>query len=201
MLEDRFEQRSLLIHSHIREIMEFPSLKGESHAELRNLFDNFTKHLRSLKILDQPVEHWDTLIIYVITNKFDVTTRKECELYDTKGRLPNISDLSNFLKQRCELLEKIEMNPNNEKQLNKNNRTKFSKQTKSNVFTSISRASSISCFYCKEPHIIIRSQTFLKLSPAERNNQVKKLNLCLNCLQPNHASQDCTSSSCKQCGR
>lgn len=201
MLEDRFEQRSLLIHSHIREIMEFPSLKGESHAELRNLFDNFTKHLRSLKILDQPVEHWDTLIIYVITNKFDVTTRKECELYDTKGRLPNISDLSNFLKQRCELLEKIEMNPNNEKQLNKNNRTKFNKQTKSNVFTSISRASSISCFYCKEPHIIIRSQTFLKLSPAERNNQVKKLNLCLNCLQPNHASQDCTSSSCKQCGR
>ncbi|KAJ8934811.1 hypothetical protein NQ318_010225 [Aromia moschata] len=74
----------------------------------KNLFDNVTKHLRSLKALGEPTEHWDTLIIHIITSKLDNTTRREWESFELKQELPLMEDINKFLKQRCELLEKLE---------------------------------------------------------------------------------------------
>jgi len=37
------------------------------------------RHLRSLKGLDRPMEHWNNLIIYIITTKLDLNTIKNWE--------------------------------------------------------------------------------------------------------------------------
>ncbi|KAJ8953098.1 hypothetical protein NQ318_013440 [Aromia moschata] len=62
-------------------IFDLPIIQKESHVDLRNLFDNVTKQLRSLKALGEPTEHWDTLIIHIITSKLDNTTRREWESF------------------------------------------------------------------------------------------------------------------------
>lgn len=64
MLEERFENKKLIIHNHLKAIFEYPSLTKESYLELRNLFDNVTKHLRSLKSLGLQTDTWDCIVIY-----------------------------------------------------------------------------------------------------------------------------------------
>ncbi|KAJ8985452.1 hypothetical protein NQ317_017084 [Molorchus minor] len=86
LLNERFEQKSLIIHSHVKAIFDYPCLTKENHSELRKLFDTITKHLRSLKTLGQPTDKWDTLVIYIITSKMDSVTRREWELFKKRIR-------------------------------------------------------------------------------------------------------------------
>lgn len=58
-LIDRFENKNLIIHNHIRAIFEHPNIIKESYVDLRNLFDSITKHLRSLKTLGEQTDSWD----------------------------------------------------------------------------------------------------------------------------------------------
>lgn len=81
LLVDRFENKNLMIHNHLKSLFEYPNITKENHSDLRGLFDSFTKHLRALKILGECTEHWDRLIIYLMSNKFDASTRKEWEMF------------------------------------------------------------------------------------------------------------------------
>nr|CAI5861653.1 unnamed protein product [Callosobruchus analis] len=51
MLEQRYENKKLIIHKHLKAIFDHPSISHESHIDLRNLYDSMTKHLRSLNSL------------------------------------------------------------------------------------------------------------------------------------------------------
>lgn len=51
----------------------------ESSAKLLSIVDEVTKHLRALKILNEPTEHWDSLVIYHIHTKLDRNTSNEWE--------------------------------------------------------------------------------------------------------------------------
>lgn len=64
-LVDRFENKRLIIHNHIRAIFEYPSIVKESFVKLRNLYDNKLKNLRSLKALGEETEAGDRLIKYL----------------------------------------------------------------------------------------------------------------------------------------
>ncbi|KAJ8980341.1 hypothetical protein NQ317_008049, partial [Molorchus minor] len=105
LLVDRYENKKLMIHNHIKAIFEHPNSSV-------NFFDNVTKHLRSLKILGENTDEWDRLIIYVISNKFDPVTRRDWESHKYKDDLPKMSDLNEFLRLKCEVLEKIEVTTN-----------------------------------------------------------------------------------------
>lgn len=107
LLVERYENKRLIIYNHVKAVFEQSVLVKESHIDLRFLYDNVTRHLRCLKMLDEPVQYWDTLLIHLITNKLDHNSRREWESYKIPSDLPTMDDLNQFLKQRCELLEKL----------------------------------------------------------------------------------------------
>lgn len=74
---------------------------------LRALSDNFQKHLRVLQQLREPVDKWDTLIIYLVTSKLDPTTKKEWELKVVQEKTSTIRQLIEFLDTRCQFLETL----------------------------------------------------------------------------------------------
>ncbi|KOB74484.1 Uncharacterized protein OBRU01_09015, partial [Operophtera brumata] len=41
----------------------------ESSVILKRVIDQLNKNLRALESLGQPIEHWDTLLIYIVTQK------------------------------------------------------------------------------------------------------------------------------------
>ncbi|XP_048522596.1 uncharacterized protein LOC125504514, partial [Dendroctonus ponderosae] len=53
---------------------------------------------------------------------------------------------------------------------------------------------------CQADHFIFSCQDFLKLTPQQRFNKIKKLNACRNCLRVGHQAKECRNQySCKKC--
>lgn len=180
LLVDRYENKPLMIHNHIKAIFEHPNVNKESHTELRKLFDNVSKHLRSLQSLGENTDCWDRLIIYIITIKFDTVTRRDWESYKYENALPIMSDMYTFLKARCEVLEKLEVN----KSERQKPQQQFNKKYASNSF--VTSTNNYQCFYCSQDHGIYKCETFLALTINERIAAVKRLKLCSICLRNSH---------------
>lgn len=106
-LIERYERKNLIINNHLHDMFEYPKIYKESHIELRNICDSFVKHLKALKALGENTESWDRLVIYLIANKLDVITRRDWENYKFLGNLPTINDILTFLRQKSDLLEKM----------------------------------------------------------------------------------------------
>nr|CAI5838888.1 unnamed protein product [Callosobruchus analis] len=186
-LVERYENKRLIVFNHIQAIIEHASISRENHKELRNLYDNVMKHLRSLKGLGQKTDEWDSIIIYVMSKKFDPVTRRDWETFKYNGDLPTMDDLHLFLRKKCEVLEKLELVRTDAKQSDKG---KYHPAT---------NKSNIECFYCKGPHSIFKCTPFLSLQINDRISAVRKLKLCLNCLRNNHPTWKCKLSKCKYC--
>lgn len=76
LLENRFHNERLLVHNHVKALFNVPSISKESPQQLRILIDTILRNLRALKSLNEPVDNWDTLIIYLIVSKLDVSTER-----------------------------------------------------------------------------------------------------------------------------
>ncbi|KAK9730839.1 hypothetical protein QE152_g14141 [Popillia japonica] len=62
-------------------------------------------HVRALKALQEPVEHWDTVLIYILTGKLDGKTRRDWEIHVGDDKNSTFKDLIEFLSNRCQILE------------------------------------------------------------------------------------------------
>ncbi|XP_045471824.1 uncharacterized protein LOC123678716 [Harmonia axyridis] len=202
LIKDRYENKKLIVHNYIKGLFDSPVVVKESHAELRNLHDNFVKNLRSLKVSGQPTDSWDALLVYMLCTKLDNITRREWESYRTKGELPTVNELLEFLKQKCEVLEKLEITKNDvktiEKQFSKFPYNKSNRTEKTRSFNTTTERK-LTCYFCKKEHSIYQCEKFRELDIPARIDQVKMLKLCTNCFDPNHINNDCKRSNCRIC--
>ncbi|KAJ8946765.1 hypothetical protein NQ318_018974 [Aromia moschata] len=97
LINDRYENKNLLVNNHVKALFNLPAVSKESHVFLRSLLDKLNNHLRALRVLEQPVDQWDVLIIYMVTNKLDNITRREWETKNTDRKIPALQDLISFL--------------------------------------------------------------------------------------------------------
>ncbi|XP_045461903.1 uncharacterized protein LOC123672004 [Harmonia axyridis] len=204
LLQERFENKRLIVHKHIRSLFELEPLTKDSLTLLRKLSDDVKKNLRALKSLDLPTESWDALLIYMISSKFDPSTKMEWEKTIVSNTLPDMEQLYGFLAQRCQILETIaSCKPvNTSKGINSLEQGYKSRTNKNNFSKSfLSTNQSNSCPFCKQAHYLYQCQKFIDLPSKSKYNEVKQLKLCINCLRSNHFSPDCHASGCKKCGR
>ena len=182
LIQDRYHNKKLIIHNHIKALHDISPLTKESYSGLRQLLDNLNKHVRALDSLGQPVEHWDTLLIFLISSKFDNSTRREWEMHAELLDAPTMSNLTEFINKRCNLLQTInykkqdniqEINKyqtfSKNKPENKNYSRDFSKKEYSQNYVVIK-----SCPICKQSHKITVCDKFLKMTPKNRYFEIKK---------------------------
>lgn len=133
-------------------------------------------------------ESWDRLIIYIMSNKFDLVTRRDWESYRYCGDLPTMEDLNLFLKNKCEMLEKLEISQINREQSIVHSKEIRSRRHSNNFsVTNLNQNNSkFKCYYCKQDHSIFKCESFLKLKVNDRIAAVKQLKLCLNCIRDSH---------------
>lgn len=79
ILCDRLNNKRILANNHIRSLFNFECITKESHKSIRYMVDYYSKNLRSLEELNEPVQFWDTLIIYIMTSKLDGATGRKWE--------------------------------------------------------------------------------------------------------------------------
>ncbi|KOB76380.1 Uncharacterized protein OBRU01_05853 [Operophtera brumata] len=150
--------------------------------------------LNGLKNLGIDVQSWDLIVIYIVSSKLDVESRK---LWETKisshDQLPALVEFREFLEARSRALEFLDVKPKAKVNVNKakvHHAAAASADNNSNGNTS--------CPYCKETHKIANCKQFAKEGYKARHDFVQTKRLCFNCLGSNHSVKYCRSYPCSR---
>lgn len=198
-LQNRFDNKRLIVNTHINELLLIEKLYNESAKDLRSLIDQLQKHLRALKLLKLDLDKsCETILNNIILQKLDKESRRQFEKTLTSHELIKWNTFITFLEQRCQVLE-------NKQSKNSQQPVKL-KVTFPNkprtLVTKISNPSS-KCPACNiSNHLIYKCKSFLDLNAIERFSFVKKmLRVCLACLRYGHKLATCRQLNylCKLC--
>jgi len=80
LLVEEYDNQRAIIHAHIHAFAELPIMKTESAVELKNLHDTVAASLAALLNIGRPVDKWNNLLVYIISQKFSPRTRNEWNL-------------------------------------------------------------------------------------------------------------------------
>jgi hypothetical protein len=190
LIQNRYENNRLLVQHHVRALFSLPTATPKDPKILRQILQTATSHLKALEAIKRPVDHWDDLLIYLISSKFDYQTTVAWES-TLSTAIPVMKHLTDFLNQRCQILESLEINKiNKQSQIQQRSSTHVSSQAKGQVST---------CVICKQSHWLYQCPTFLSLTTNQRSSEIRKHNLCDNCFRSGHKAAQCRSGSCKKC--
>ncbi|GFR09894.1 uncharacterized protein TNCT_122501 [Trichonephila clavata] len=110
-LKGRYENKRLIVNSHIAELLNPNKIKFESAFHLRNLIDSIQSHLRALKQLElEPNTLYESMLIFVITQRLDDEPRKQYEMELHSNDLPRCYKFLDILIKRCQALENLQRN-------------------------------------------------------------------------------------------
>ncbi|XP_025405027.1 uncharacterized protein LOC112679449 [Sipha flava] len=201
-LIERYENRSLIIQSHIRSLFQTPQVHKPAANELRQLHHHVVSQVNALKALDQPVEQWDAWLVTLLCCRLDPTTVGEWQLLQSTKNLPKFSDLERFLSNRVSAYEVGEAGNQSTQYKHLSigtrpvqKRVLFTKQTDSPPFKDRK------CLVCSQQHRVSSCDVFNKMSLPERQDIVFKNKLCYNCLFPGHQVRQCRGDNCNKCGK
>ncbi|XP_029176067.1 uncharacterized protein LOC114944339 [Nylanderia fulva] len=74
LLKKRYNNKRVVVQTHVKTIMDLPSMPKENLVDLRHIADGATKHIKALEALGRPTSHWDDLIVHVLSFKLDTLT-------------------------------------------------------------------------------------------------------------------------------
>ncbi|XP_063890748.1 uncharacterized protein LOC126055712 isoform X1 [Helicoverpa armigera] len=199
LLCSRYDNKRLLVNNHVQAIFNVNSISRESSKALRHLVDTVNKNLRALSTLGQPVQYWDTLIIYIMTSRLDQVTNREWEEHrNSLSDPPTLDIFINFISNRADLLETLEES----RPLKSRSEGTADSYHRSKSFALTCDSSNLkllSCPMCKEKHFIFQCDQFRALPVQDRIKKAHASKVCLNCLRPGHHAQTCRLSHCKYC--
>lgn len=218
LLHNRYDNSRLLVQTHVKSLFSLKTLTKESPELIRKFIDTLLKNLRALKVLGEPTDQWDTLIIYLAVSKLDSTTEREWEQHKSRSMSQDdsnpklkVDDLLQFLRGRADMLETLNLN-HTQSTSGAQKKPTLSHNTPKihcNVATHDKPAANKSnpkvgnrlCVVCHKNHPIYSCQVFIDYSFQDRLKVVRANKLCENCLRPGHTSYDCRYGPCKRCDK
>ena len=190
-LRARYDQPRLIHQSHVKAILETPSLQDGSGKHLRRLHDTLLQHLRALDAADcEPLSRFITSIIQL---KLDPNTLFEWQKHtQTATSVPSFERLLEFIDLRARASESA---------TGRSPKGTGTPKKPIIAFPANVETSSSYCIVCKrESHPLYHCTKFKDMSHDRKTTVVKSNNLCMNCLKPGHFLKECKSSHfCRHC--
>lgn len=149
--------------------------------------------MRALATLGQPTDHWDTLVIHIMSKKLDSVSFREWEEHrNNLTGYPSLEQFLNFLTNRADFLDTIQqelLQKQNYQYKQFNSNTSF---TDSNKTKNVSESNSTPlCPMCKKNHFLFSCQDFRNLDVNSRIQKMNNFKVCKNCLRPGHSEKQC----------
>lgn len=193
-LKQRYENKSMIIQSHIRAILDCPQVESTSAGELQSLHSRVASHTAALEALGQPVVQW---LVTIILRKLDHATAQEWQLRRKDTELPTYKELEEFLASRCVALESTEAFINKNELKKKTSINHLGKR----VTLAAIETKPEKCACCSQTHRIYACKKFKDLPQSERFNVLTlSARMCFNCLSSYHMAPQCQSNStCQVC--
>lgn len=112
VLEDAYEDKRLIIDTHIDALEMLPRMTLENGEELRKLIESCSKHVDALKNLQLPAEGLgEMILINTVAKRLDKVTRTLWESQLDQEECPSFSEMMDFLRERCRILQKVKGYP------------------------------------------------------------------------------------------
>lgn len=211
LLCDRFNNKRLLIHNHVSALLNIEPITKESSINIKRLIDTLNKNLRALESLGEPVTHWDTLLIHIISSKLDSKTFREWEEY--KGHMSKDDNITleyfnTLLRNRADLCETLELSRNSNQghgnlpSKHHKYKSMVSIQNSSHSHSTDSVQSINSCPMCNSyEHNLNTCSQFIALDNKARMQLLPTFKVCFNCFNTGHFANRCKRQGCKVCKR
>lgn len=198
----QYENKGLTIQTHVRALLlQSPKVTSPSASDLRKLHHHIASHVRALKALGQPVQHWDAWLVTLVCIQLDPITAGEWQLRQNNKELPTYADIELFLSKRVSAYEVCNNSVNAFEKSTKTKPTHHSNSNNKAFFTQSKDQRTIKCPLCNEQHKLYFCEKFKLMSIADRRNVVMKAKLCFNCLNYGHQVSDCKFSHCPKCNK
>lgn len=191
LLKKRFDNKARLISNHINILLELPTMQRGTAGSIRGLITEVQQQLYALKNLNQPIEHWDMLLINILTKKLDPYTNRAFQLDRDRNSetLPTIDEFISYLENRAVGLEE-----SGDKIAPESISRKIVKVT--NVATK--SPSSKVCKQCNGNHSLFDCTKFKMAAVEDRIKFIDNHKLCTICLN-DHKGRCRFHFKCKIC--
>ncbi|XP_065081813.1 uncharacterized protein LOC135704278 [Ochlerotatus camptorhynchus] len=198
LLVEHYQNPSRLKQSYLDALFEVGTLKRESAADLHLLVENFEANVKVLKQLGEITEFWDSILIRMLSVRLDPTTRRDWEELSSTKPDVTFKDLTSFIQRRVTVLQTIQGKavdtPASTQQMKRSSQRVVASHGASQV------QAGRKCVVCSDHHPLYMCQLFSKLDVEAKEKEVRRHQLCRNCLRTGHQARDCSSSSsCRKC--
>ncbi|XP_039310450.1 uncharacterized protein LOC105203290 [Solenopsis invicta] len=197
ILKDRYDNKRLIVQTHIKTIFELPAVVKENAGDIRQLADGMLTHIPALNALNCDADKWDALLIHIIMSKLDNITSREWHASLQGTELSTFVELTDFLARHSQVLEESARRDNSV-----SDRSHSCSQARSGfgrcaLHAIVERGK---CAYCEDAHLIYYCKNFLALLISRRIGEMRGRKTCLNCLRSrDHVAAECPSSGCRTC--
>ncbi|KAG8173880.1 hypothetical protein JTE90_007419 [Oedothorax gibbosus] len=190
-LDNRYDNKRLVIDTHIKALLNFEPIKHDSEKDIRNFTDCIKRNLRALSVLKLERDILSSAILLnVFLSKIDKDTRKLFEASLTNNEVPDFDEFIAFLERRAQILGSIARN------------TKPNTIEKSKTFLVKSNKFSKACLLCQMKHPIYQCSKFKEMKLEDRFEFCKLNKIYMKCLSHNYDKNGCQSKgACKVCSR
>ncbi|XP_058817171.1 uncharacterized protein LOC131680477 [Topomyia yanbarensis] len=190
ILENRYENKKLIVKAHLDALFAIEGLKRESYDKLNQLISDFEKNLQMLDKIGQNTSEWTTILAYMVYSKLDSATLRQWDTHHNSKEVPTYAALLSFLRNHCDVIQSVAP---------AKSQTIDHRSSKSTVCHAAVKTSN-RCTLCSESwHPHSQCAMFQRMKVSECIEAVAKHRLCRNCLRPGHYSSSCERGVCRHC--
>lgn len=207
LLVDRFENKRLIVNSHLERLYNLSPLKTRSSSNVNKIINTVNETLESLKVL-QKGNISECLLTYHVTTLLDEDTRERWEnSIGSSTEYPAISKLIEFLSTRARTLEGLENSATHPQKNPTQEKRTFQPPMRAHAHSANSHRAEPqpgglvwTCDACNGGHYIATCQIFRDMSVDHRVRVVRDKVLCIYCLG-RHSARNCRSTNkrCRTC--
>ncbi|XP_039448429.1 uncharacterized protein LOC120427614 [Culex pipiens pallens] len=200
-LEERYENQRLIIDLHISGILQLKQMTKKSSKELRNLIEECARHVENLRFHKQELLGVSELIvIHILSSALDGETRELWEASIQRKQLPKYQETMDFLKKRCDILERCE-SAATATSAGELVLPETSSKPTTRIASAAMTSNDVECELCGGSHANFRCGSFRGMSVAERWAKIRDERMCFNCLRKGHRVESCPSERTCKCGQ
>ncbi|XP_058840866.1 uncharacterized protein LOC131696336 [Topomyia yanbarensis] len=197
MLVDHYQNPARLKQTYVDALFDFATIKRESASDLHSLVEKFEANVKVLQQLGEQTQYWDIILIRMLSIRLDSTTRRDWEEYASTKDTISFNDLTAFIQRRVTVLQNIHPKAVEAPAVTSNVKRPNFRPVASN---GASQFNPRKCVMCSEHHPLYQCSTFSKMPLEDKEREVRRHQLCRNCLRRGHLAKDCSSSStCRKC--
>lgn len=187
----RYQNKGLLKKKHLHGLTSNAKLTGKS--SLGQIVEDFHRNVRILEHLGEPTQHWDTILIHLLSLRVDTRTLRDWE--EDQPQNPTYKQFMDFLNKKIRIQDTLTLGSDKvtHKQPSNGSRIMAHAATEKRVSN---------CVLCNESHALTHCSAFENMNIRDRLSLVQTKKLCSNCLHKDHFARNCQSKfSCRTCNK